>query len=298
MGMIASAPGKVILFGEHAVVYGRAAVVGAIGLRCYVEVRRSDEVRIESPLGVTGLDFSVHPYVSYAIKRFSELVDFKGVNVRIRSEVPIASGLGSSAAVTVATIKALDEEFGAGMSMNDVFEMARLVELDVQGKGSGIDPFISTFGGVWVFPERRRVKCGDLEVAVLMTGKRSLTAEMVKAVAELRESYPEVVERIFDAINSISVRGAKAVEEGDLKALKDLFRMNHCMLRALGVSCREVEEAVSKLESLGMAAKVTGAGGGGCVIGIGEEVDRVREVGGFKVRLGEEGVRVEEKEHF
>ncbi len=292
--MKASAPGKVILFGEHAVVYGRPAVVGAIGLRCYVDVRRGgDEIRIISPLGKTGLDFRRHPYVSHAITRFSEFADFRGLEVRIESEIPIASGLGSSAAVTVATLKALDEEFGVGLTREEIYEMAKKVEIDVQGRGSGIDPFISTFGGIWVFPERRRVK-GEVEVAVLNTGKPSLTSEMVRKVAELRGIYPEIVERIFDVIGAISRRGARAIERGDVEELKFLFRLNHQMLKILGVSCDEVERAVETLEGMGLGAKVTGAGGGGCVIGIGEKTSKARDVGAFIVRLGEEGVRVEE----
>ncbi len=293
--MKASAPAKVILFGEHAVVYGRHAVVTAIDLRCYAEAKKSDEIRIISQLGVTGLDFEVHPYVSYAIKRFCEVTPIRGVEVRIDSEIPIASGLGSSAAVTVAVLKALDGEFEAGLSDEDIFELARKVELDVQGIGSGTDPFIATFGGAWLIPERKPIRIGDLELLVVDTGKSSITAEMVRRVAELRKRYPEVVERVFDAIDAIALKSVEALEKEDMNVLSDLFFLNQCMLKAIGVSTEDIDVLIEKLRKLGVSAKITGAGGGGCVIGIGSVDKALKELGGFLVKTGAEGVRFEDK---
>ncbi len=297
--MWASAPAKIILFGEHAVVYGRHAVVTAINLRCYAEAKKSDEIRIISPLGVTGLDFEVHPYVSYAIKRFSEVKPINGVEIRIESEIPIASGLGSSAAVTVAVLKALDGEFDAGLGDEDIFELARRVELDVQGIGSGTDPFVATFGGAWLIPDRKPIDIENFELLVINTGESSITAEMVRRVAELRNRHPEVVERIFDAIDAIALKSLNALERGDVKTLSELFFLNQCMLKALGVSNKKIDELIEKLAELGISAKITGAGGGGCVIGLGngraveEAIERFK---GFKVGVGEEGARFENVE--
>jgi len=291
--MRASAPAKIILFGEHAVVYRRHAVVTAINLRCYAEAKKSSEIKIISPLGVTGLDFDVHPYVSYAIKRFSEVKQINGVEIRIESEIPIASGLGSSAAVTVAVLKALDGEFEAGLSNEDIFELARKVELDVQGIGSGTDPFIATFGGAWLIPDRKSIKVDRVRLLVINTGESSITAEMVRKVAELRKRHPEIIERIFDVIDAIALKSIEPLEKGDIKTISELFFLNQCMLKALGVSTRKIDETVERLAELGVSAKLTGAGGGGCVIGIGDDksVKRVAEVlNGFLVEIGAEGV--------
>lgn len=296
IGMIASAPGKVILFGEHAVVYKRHAVVGAINLRCYAKVERFGEIKISSPLGVTGLDFERHPYVSYALKRFSEVKRIGGVKIDIRSDIPVASGLGSSSAVTVAVLKALNEEFEAGLSDEDIFEIARRVELDVQGIASGTDPFISTFGGTWLIPDRKRLEIGDLRLLVVNTGKKSVTREMVRKVAELRKMYPDVVDSVFDVVDSIALRSVDALKSFDLETLKFLFFANQCMLRAIGVSNREIDELVEKLAEFGISAKITGAGGGGCVIGIGEEESIKKaadEFNGFIVKIGDCGARLE-----
>ena len=289
--MIASAPGKVILFGEHAVVYGRHALVSAINLRCYAKVERHRGLIIESPVGKTGLDFKVHPYVSWAVKRFSEIKEVKDVYIKIWSEIPIASGLGSSSAVTVAVLKALSLFYDVDLDREDLFEIARRVELDVQGLGSGTDPFVSTFGGTWLIPERRRINVKDLDLTVVDTGRPSITSEMVKRVADLRKKYGDVVEKIFDTIDSITLSGIKHLERGDECGLSFLFRTNHLLLKALGVSCREIDEVVEELERRGKFGKLTGAGGGGSVITIGD-VD-LNKYKCFRVSLNAEGVREE-----
>lgn len=286
--MIASAPGKIILFGEHAVVYGRHALVSAINRRCRVRVERASEFRIKSQLGITGLDFEIHPYISFAIKRFSSLTDVKGAEINVESEIPVGAGLGSSGAVIVATLKALSAEFGVEMSNEEIFEMAKKVEIDVQGRASGIDPFISTYGGAWIFPERIKVKV-PFSFFVLNLGKRS-TAEMVSKVAKLKERHPEVLERIFDAIDAISLEASKNMDDADF--INELISINQSLLRAIGVSTPEIDKLIAKFEKEGIAAKITGAGGGGCVFGIFN--GKIHE-GGMVVECETEGVRIEDE---
>ncbi len=283
--MIASAPGKIILFGEHAVVYKRHALVSAISLRCYVEVEKSNDFKITSPLGKTRLDFKVHPYVSYAVKRFCEYKNISGAEIRIRSEIPISSGLGSSSAVTVATLKALSEEFEAGLSNEEIFEIAKAVELDVQGRASGTDPFVSTFGGSWLIPERRKAEI-PYSLFIVVLGEKS-TAEMVKKVAELRERHSDIIEKIFDAIDSITIKAYRNLN--DLKILEELISINQSLLRAIGVSTPEIDKKIAEFEEKGFRVKITGAGGGGCIFGIAKD-----NAPGIIVKCNEEGVRIED----
>jgi mevalonate kinase len=294
--MKASAPGKIFLFGEHAVVYGRHAVVMAIDLRCYAEARKNSGFGISSPLGKTGLEFKKHPYISFAIKRFSEVKPIKGVDIKIGSEIPISSGLGSSAAVTTAVLKALDAEFEAGLSKEDLYELARKVELDVQGIGSGTDPFLSTYGGAWLIPERKPLKIGKLRILVVNSKEPSITSKMVAKVARLREEHPEVAERVFDAINSIALESLEYLKKMDIKALSQLIFINQCILKSLGVSTKRIDEIVGRLAELGISAKLTGAGGGGCVIGLGESKaisEALNEFSAFIAKPEMEGARVE-----
>ncbi|RLI73928.1 mevalonate kinase [Archaeoglobales archaeon] len=296
--MKASAPAKIILFGEHAVVYKKHALVTAVNLRCYADVRKSSNFKIISPLGTTSLDFEVHPWISFAIKNFSKIKPIEGAEVKIESEIPIASGLGSSAAVTVSVLKALDAEFEAGLTNDDIYEIARQVEIDVQGMGSGTDPFISTLGGMWLVPKRERLKFKDFDILVVDTKEKSITSEMVRKVAELRDKYPDIINPIFDAIDGITLKAVKVLKseidkEVNKNELSELIFLNQCLLKAIGVSSIKIDEIVEKLKEKGIAAKLTGAGGGGCVIAIGN-IQNVDLENSFIVKPEKEGVRIEQ----
>lgn len=295
--MIASAPGKVILFGEHAVVYGRHAVVTAINRRCHAEVKKSSDFRIRSRIGVSGLDFKKHPYISYAVKRFKGFRSVEGAEIKIESEIPVGSGLGSSSAVTVSVLKALDAEFEGGLSDEEIFEIARNVELDVQGRGSGTDPYISTYGGAWLIPDKKNFAIGDLRFVVVDSQQSSSTRKMVSRVAHLREEYPRIIDAVFDVIDNISISSVECLQDKDLKALSKLIHLNKCMLDSIYVSTEIIDLLIQNLSQLGVTAKITGAGGGGCVVGIGDEdaIKRVlEEFPAFLLEPEKEGVRIEE----
>jgi mevalonate kinase len=294
--MIASAPGKVILFGEHAVVYGRHAVVTAINRRCYADVKKSSEIRIRSSIATTELDFDKHPYVSFAIKRFMSFSPISGVEIKIRSKIPVSSGLGSSAAVTVSVLKALDAEFEAGLTNEDIYEIARKVELDVQGRASGTDPFISTYGGSWLIPERKKIGVDNLRILIIDSQQSSVTSEMVSKVAKLRERYPEIIEDIFDAIDSISLRSIDSLEKKDFSKISDMVFINQCLLRSISISNERIDELISRLSRDGITAKITGAGGGGCLIGFGSDeaiASVLDNYPAFAVEPELEGVKIE-----
>jgi len=188
----------------------------------------------------------------------------------------------------VATLKALSAEFGVDLNNEEIFEMAKKVEIDVQGRASGIDPFISTYGGAWLFPERRRVDV-PFSFFVVNLGEKS-TAEMVSKVAELKNRHPEVVEKIFDAIDLISLEASRNM--GDIEFVNELIALNQSLLRAIGVSTPEIDELIARFERGGLVAKITGAGGGGCVFGI---YTGKKPEGSMIVECETEGVRVEEE---
>ncbi|MFP4558385.1 MAG: mevalonate kinase [Archaeoglobaceae archaeon] len=295
--MIASAPGKVILFGEHAVVYGRRAVVTAINRRCYAEVKRSSDFSIQSKVGVSGLDFKKHPYISYAVKRFRELRKVEGAEIKIDSEIPLGSGLGSSSAVTVSVLGALNAEFEGGLTREDVFEIARSVELDVQGKGSGIDPYISTYGGTWLTPDKKQFNIEGLQFVVVDSQQSSSTRKMVSRVARLRDEYPSIIDAVFDVIGHISVSSVEHLQNKDLQALSRLMHFNQCMLQSIEISTEIIDLLVQNLSRAGITAKITGAGGGGCVVGVGDEKSiqkALEEYPAFLLEPEKEGVRIED----
>lgn len=270
-----SAPGKIYLFGEHAVVYGECAIACAVELRARVTAASSDTLTISSDLGTTGLDHEIHPYVSLAIEKLGA----RKVSVEISSDIPVGSGLGSSAAVTIATLSAINLEFGLGHKNEELARMGHEIEQKVQGAASPTDTFVSTFGGVVEIPSRRRLNMLECGVVIGNTNKGATpkkTAKLVKHVASLRKEYPEVIDPIIKTIGSFSKKGEILVNKKDYASLGKLMNVNHGLLDALGVGTAELSALVYAARNAGAyGAKITGAGGGGCMVALTDSPEKV-----------------------
>jgi mevalonate kinase len=297
-----SAPGKVYLFGEHAVVYGESAICCAVELRTKVSVEKSDEIIIESVLGQTGLDLNVHPYVSYVIEKIRQFADIKGVRIVIESELPVGSGLGSSAAVTVATIQALNNLYECGLSLEDIARTAHEIERMVQGNASPTDTYVSTMGGVIMIPQRKKLDLINCPIVIGNTHKFSSTKELVGNVAKLRSDFPSVVKPILSNIGQISILAEKMVAESDYKTIGKLMNINQGLLDAIGVGSAELSSLVYAARGSGaISAKITGAGGGGCMVALAGEnnaediAKAIENAGGEAIITNntKEGVRLE-----
>jgi len=287
---ICTAPGKVYLFGEHAVVYGEPAIACAVELRTRVRVKRSNDISISSDIGTTGLDFDLHPYVSSAVRKLGS----PGVSIEITSEIPVGSGLGSSAAVTVATLEAINIECGLQFDKTSIAGMAHEIEKEVQGAASPTDTFVSTFGGVIEIPSRKKLDILDCGIVIGNTNKGASpkkTARLVKQVAQLREEYPDSVNPIIKTIGSFTRYGETMVLQKNYAALGKLMNVNHGLLDALGVCTAELSALVYASRSAGAyGAKLTGAGGGGCMVAITDRPEEVslaiEEAGGTAIISG------------
>ncbi len=313
----ASAPGKVILFGEHAVVSGTSALGGAINLRAKVTLQDlPGSILIESgDLTLRGFSLDLISgqvicaeaaratrYVSAVLKEL-EAADLK---VRVESDFPSASGLGSSAAIVVATAAALNAHLGLCLSLKEIATLSHRIERSVQqGLGSPMDTALATFGGyLQVTREVQPIDLPPLDLAVGCTRMPHDTRAEVSKVQTLRKRYPELVDPIFQAIGAISKRSVPLIREHRLEEVGELMNINHGLLEALGVGTRELCELVYAARGAGGAwgAKITGAGGGGCVIALpgtqGEAalITSLRQARGsaFLVRTGCEGLRLEE----
>ncbi|HWR25877.1 MAG TPA: mevalonate kinase [Methanosarcina sp.] len=264
-----SAPGKVYLFGEHAVVYGETAIACAVDLRTHVRAEFSDSMVIQSQIDRTELDFEKHPYISSVIEKMREIVSIKGVFLEVTSEISVASGLGSSAAVTIATIGALNELFGCGLSRDAIAKLGHEIEIQVQGAASPTDTYVSTFGGVVSIPERKKLRTPDCGIVIGDTGIVSSTKELVGNVRKLRESYPELIEPLMISIGKISKIGESLVLAGDYPSIGRLMNVNQGILDALGVNNLELSRLIYSARLAGaFGAKITGAGGGGCMVAL------------------------------
>lgn len=270
-----SAPGKIYLFGEHAVVYGEPAIACAVELRTRVSAKKADAITISSGIGNTGLDFEVHPYVSLAIKK----LDSPDVEIEITSDIPVGSGLGSSAAVTIATLAAINIEFGLGLEKKELARMGHEIEKEIQGAASPTDTFVSTFGGTVKIPSRKRLELLGCGIVIGNTNKGASpkkTAKLVKQVAQLKEEYPEMINPIIKTIGSFARQGETLVSRKDYTSLGKLMNVNHGLLDALGVCTLELSELVYAARNAGAyGAKLTGAGGGGCMVALTDSPNKI-----------------------
>ncbi len=296
---VCTAPGKVFLFGEHAVVYGKRAIACAIDLRTTVEVHRNCKgIRIHSAFKD---DPDKNLYIKAAIRKVQQYAGVRDLSVTVTSRIPVASGLGSSAAVTVATLGALNEEFQIGLSMDEIAFMAYQVELEVQGAASPTDTFVSTMGGTVVVPDKKilpPITCG---IVVGHTGISKSTARMVSRVRALKEKYPDVVGGILDSIGDISAMGEGLSKKNDYRSFGVLMNINQGLLDALGITIPELSLQIHAARLHGAyGAKITGAGGGGCMVAVCDEKnskDIATAIGrsygdSFITRPTSEGVRV------
>lgn len=294
-----SAPGKVYLFGEHAVVYGEPAIPCAIDLRARVQAEaRSDErVRLAAQdLSLDGFtveyrgDRDAQPdvdvpdnlveaavgYVDGAIEHARDLADEpeRGLNLTIESDIPLGAGLGSSAAVTVAAIDAVAREFGAGPSVETVADRAFQVEATVQeGRASRADTFCSAMGGAVRVEgdDCQTLGAPDIPFVLGYDGGAGDTGMLVEGVRQLKESYA-FAESTIGAIGALVERGEAALAEGDFDEVGRLMNFNHGLLTALGVSSRTLDDMVWAARDAGASgAKLTGAGGGGCIVALADD---------------------------
>lgn len=325
MGVVASAPAKTILFGEHFVVYGEPAIVLAIDKRVYVRVENRDDSRLHvysSNLNLSGYfengAFKIEqgdakeaiakfePVKQTIEKVLEKIGQKKGLNVEINSTVPVGAGLGSSAAVVTACAAATGAILGVNLSKEDVFRIAYEAEKTVHGTPSGIDPAISTFGGTLHFQMDTGFKpldvTTDLPLVIGDTGVERSTRFQVEKVRNMVEKYPRIFESIMKAAREVVLRAIDAFKRNDLETIGSLMNINHALLYGIGVSDESLEWLTNAARKAGaLGAKLTGAGGGGCMIALAkdEKLEQVSEAiqraGGrpFVARKTDEGVRIE-----
>lgn len=251
-----SAPGKLLLLGDHAVVYDRPCIVTAISERLVVSEG--------TPLGDTR-------FLDAAIALWGG----PGTRIAARSMFSGAYGLGSSSAVTVAALKYLRPE----ATNNELFDAAYKIVLDVQGRGSGFDVAAAIWGGTLYFVTGGKMiepmNVSHMPLIVGYTGVKADTVTLMKEVEAKMKAQPDRVNRIFDAIARL-VNDAKAqIIEGDWERVGKLMDFNQEYLRDLGVSSEKLEALISAAKSAGAwGAKLSGAGGGDCMIALASDDKR------------------------
>ncbi|MEX2497338.1 MAG: hydroxymethylglutaryl-CoA reductase, degradative [Wenzhouxiangellaceae bacterium] len=274
--------GKIILLGEHAVVYGRHAIATPVPLAIQAHVQRGgDGVQLIIPRW--GVEQRLHrnaekqhSFEKSLAMLFATLgLERESMRVEIFPNVPRAMGLGGSAAIAVATIRALDRCFELGLDDERVNELAFECEKIAHGTPSGIDNTLSVYGQTMLFragesPLRKVIEVErPVQLVVGISGIESLTAATVARVRKAREAHPELYEKIFDQIDSLVLQGMDALVEHELETLGELMNVCQGLLNAMQVSSWELEEMIQIARRHGaLGAKLTGGGGGGSIIAL------------------------------
>ncbi|GAB3692545.1 mevalonate kinase family protein [Halorubrum pallidum] len=302
---VCDAPGKVYLFGEHAVVYGEPAVPAAIERRATVsaEPRDDDHVRVEAEdLSLDGFtveyaggtddrpDVDVPTplveaamgYVDAAVRQARDAADAPdaGFDIAVESDIPLGAGLGSSAAVVVAGIDAATRALDEPLDPRELADRAYRAEHEVQdGQASRADTFCSTMGGAVRVEgdDCEPIDAPNLPFVVGFDGGAGDTGELVAGVGQLRDEYAFAADTVT-AIGDVVRTGEDLLADaapGDtpspalLEELGELMDFNHGLLAALGVSARSLDTMVWAARDAGAhGAKLTGAGGGGCIVAL------------------------------
>lgn len=284
--MTISAPGKLMLFGEHAVVYGYPCIVTAISQRLDVSLSETDSIPGD------------RRFVDGAIAVWGA-----GRDIKVSTTCPFSGkyGFGSSSAVTVATLKALRLD----ADNRAVFDAALKIVLDIQGAGSGFDVAAATYGGTLYYVKNKAIEpltIKDMPLVVGYTGVKADTKIFLADVAGKRAKEPEKVERIFGAIGKIVNEAKGKIIDGDWERAGKLMDFNQDYLRDLGVSSEKLEALIAAARAGGAyGAKLSGAGGGDCMIALAPAEKRksveeaIVQAGGEVVRVkpNAQGVRVE-----
>lgn len=273
--------GKVILLGEHAVVHGCPAIAVGIERGVTAEARLAE--RNILTLSPWGLSLEPDPFGSEPLERaFAAALALypkrPALEVSADVELPAGAGLGCSAAIGVAVLDAIDEALGIERSRAELAEAALVWERIFHGNPSGIDNAMSAIGGVALYrkgePLQPLRSNKPLHLAIGYSGESSSTKEMVASVARQLEDEPKRVSEAFEAIE-VLVRNAKlAIEAGDHIALGQLLDLNHSLLSSLMLCTSRLDEMCQTARSAGaLGAKMTGAGGGGCMFALAPKQD-------------------------
>jgi len=309
MNCKASAPGKVILLGEHSVVYGKPAVAIAIDKRITTTVSASENTMLNGSV----VDLKYHPHLRHILSEHGNPT----LSIKVDTDLPTSSGLGSSAAFSSSLICALRKMEGKGFDLAGIAKESFETEYDAQGRASPVDTYTASIGNGIVLNGPKGtgrtiakvekngntwdisgIDIPDMTLVVGYTGIKASTGPIVDRVRRYREKNGFARE-IVDEIGSVTEEGIRAIGKKDISGLGELMLKDHKLLSILGVSCNELNRLVSASMEYSYGAKLTGSGGGGSMIALTDRPDKVSETirlhGGtpFVVRASPIGVKEE-----
>ncbi len=316
-----SAPGKLMLFGEHAVVYGKPSIVTAVNQRLSLkatvlkdmvfELNAPEVEIINYEKNLVDLGQGVIPkgakFIEIALMNFFKKNPVKyGVRIETSSEFKATFGFGSSSAATVCTIYALSKLFDINLTKEEIFKLSYKTVLDIQGVGSGFDLAAAIYGGTIFFVTGGKVikplPVKSTPLIVGYTGIKADTTTLVNKVNKKLQDNPKEVTGVFASIEHLVLLAQKAFEKADFEKIGELMNLNQSELERIDVSSKQLDNLISAARKAGAyGAKLSGAGGGDCMIALGDfsirkNIERaIEDAGGqvLRVDVNAEGVKIE-----
>ena len=280
-----SACAKLILLGEHAVVYGQPALAipfSGLKVRCVIEPWingptgtlqiKARELQLNQPLQVLPEDNFLRKAVELVLAELG-VSQTPTCKLTIYSDIPISAGLGASAAIAVATMRALSAFLGHPLEKETLNRLAFETERLMHGNPSGIDNTVIVYEQPILFRKGELIEfvypSKNLHFLIADSGIKKATADTVAYLAQQRERNPQFIEAALAEIGRIALFGRKAFEQGDLSALGDAMNANQALLAQLDLSCEALEKLIVAARQAGaLGAKLTGGGKGGNMLAL------------------------------
>ena len=291
MTSIAKAPGKIILFGEHFVVYQNRAILGAIDKYATVttEKTNTDNILISSSLGqssiqkdedVSNVEKKFRPFF-YIAKQVIEKNNFeKGITIKIESDIPIGAGLGSSSACCVAAAASILNLFNI-TDEKEVLELAINAEKTIFPNTSGADCTVSVSGGIIEYQKEKGFSKIETEnefnFIIIDSEQVHSTDKVVERVRKFKENNSDVFTELCSEEERLIAKALDSMKKNDLETIGKCMAQNQMFLEQIGVSNDELLSITKEIEKITFGAKITGAGDGGCIIALTQKDDDLSE---------------------
>ena len=283
MKSIASAPGKVILFGEHFVVYGVKAILCSINKRVTVTAEKTSErkISINSKIGklelepdkpISEINSPLKPFY-YLANKSIENKD-SGIRIQIDSEIPLGAGLGSSSACCVAGAAAIFKLFG-NISKEEILELAIEAERTIFENTSGADCTVCTYGGIMEYDKNKGFKKiehePNFQLVIINSNMEHSTQSMVSKVKEFENKNKEEFSKLSNLESKLVEDVLKLVKENKIQEIGQKMNQNQEYLENIGISNKELTKMIKIGQESSFGAKITGSGGGGCIFALTNE---------------------------
>ncbi len=317
-----TAPGNIFFSGEHAVVYGRPAIVASVDLRTRVNVKQRDDNLIivnSKDLGMAEMmingenkqgEETLLPVLNLMDSLVTRSGARSGFEINIESDIPVASGMSSSTAVSSAILGALNEFLNLGIERSGYFDILHRFQTEVHGgKASGSEIYSSVFGGFNYLENKNgnlvAENLGDFPISVVIADTRVKAPTKLTVgyhVPSLMDRYPEMVENAFDEIKGITIKIKKAIKDKNVEKLGALMDQNQGILEDLYLSHPKLDDCINEARKAGaLGAKLSGGGWGGIMFALVREEDindvasALEKTGArvIKTRIGVKGLRKE-----